>query len=138
MSLQSRFESKFNKGLHGECWNWNASLWTGGYGQIGEGGRGSRNLGAHRVSYELYKGKIQNDLVVDHICRNRKCVNPDHLRLLTRGENVMCGETIPAKNLAKTHCINGHEFTIENTYTYKNTRQCVKCRKIHDGKRIRK
>lgn len=133
MSLTERFESKFIKKGDSECWEWIASISTPGYGQISEGGRKGRNLGAHRVSYELYKGKIPNDLVVDHICRNRRCVNPNHLRLITRVENVMIGDTICAKKLAATHCSNGHEYTQNNIYLYNNHRHCRECRKVING-----
>ena len=84
---------------------------------------------AHRVAYRLEVGPIPRGLVLDHLCRVRNCVRPDHLEPVTRGENVLRGETIPAANRAKTACKDGHDFDEENTYIAPNGhRGCRKCR----------
>lgn len=70
---------------------------------------------AHRFSYRYFKGPIIPPLVIDHLCRNRRCVNPAHLELVTRKENTLRGEGEAAKNAAKTACKRGHPFTLENT-----------------------
>mgnify|MGYP001606994356 CR=1 FL=1 len=59
-----------------ECWNWKHALGHNGYGLFWYKGSTKR---AHRVFYEIFKGEVSKNMVVDHICRNRKCVNPDHL-----------------------------------------------------------
>ena len=83
---------------------------------------------AHRAFYEHHIGPIAHGLTIDHLCRNRRCVNPIHLEPVTRGENVLRGETIPAANVAKTHCPRGHEYNEANTrVTPQGTRACRTC-----------
>ena len=133
--LAERFRSKYVINHGTGCWDWQASIRPDGYGQIGRGRRTDGPVVAHKASWMLFRGEIPGDLVIDHICRNRKCVNPLHLRLLTRGENVMCGDTIPARKKASKYCPNGHEYTEENIYKYKGKRICRECRRINDRKR---
>ena len=84
--LEIRFWAKVDKRGPIECWNWLATTrW--GYGMIGRGGHHSETLCAHRFSYELLVGPIPSGMVLDHICHNRACVNPAHLRLATRKQN---------------------------------------------------
>ena len=112
--VERRFWGKVAK--TDECWNWTAAT-TYGYGVMGfhESGK-HRTVRAHRVSYELLIGPIPEDLVIDHLCRNRACVNPDHMELVTIGTNVLRGEGLTAKYAQATHCDNGHEYTEANTY----------------------
>lgn len=129
-SLRERFHEKYVIDEATGCWLWTAKTGKGGYGYIGEGRTGGRTLLAHRVSYELHIGPIPQGLSLDHLCRTRHCVNPEHLEAVTIRENTLRGDTLPAQNAAKTHCAKGHEFTPENTYTTKRgNRACRECQR---------
>ena len=106
------------------CWNWKATTSRGyGYFRLG-----SRMVSAHRFAYELFKDNIPEKLQIDHLCRNRKCVNPDHLEPVTAKENLYRGNPVFLLNKNKSHCKNGHEFTIEGVWKNKNGgRYCKKC-----------
>lgn len=107
----------------GDCWRWTGALQNAGYGQYGKPA-----VLAHRWSYELHVGPIPTDLVVDHLCRNRWCVNPEHLEVVTLAENIIRGESLPAKNKRKTHCPKGHPYDDENTHlTSQGWRICRAC-----------
>ena len=95
------------------CWLWLAYIDRDGYGRFQ---LGSTSALAHRVAYELSVGPIPAGLQIDHICRVRACVNPAHLRPLTKAENDRIGMGPPAINARKTACIHGHPFTDANTY----------------------
>ena len=102
------------------CWEWLGSTSTG-YGCFRRGY-------AHRYSYELHKGAIPDGLQIDHLCRNRLCVNPDHLEAVTVRVNVLRGVSRVAANARQSHCIRGHEFTPENTRRRANgSRACREC-----------
>lgn len=112
--LESRFWDKVTK--TDSCWNWTAAK-TYGYGVMSFRGNGrQRTVRAHRVAYELLVGSIPAELVVDHLCRNRGCVNPEHMELVTIGENVLRGIGPTATNARASQCSNGHEYTESNTY----------------------
>ncbi len=106
------------------CWNWGGAVRDDGYGHMFFF---KKLQMAHRIMYLLETGSMPPvGLVIDHLCRNRKCVNPEHLEVVTIGENVLRGETLAAKNKAKTHCQNGHEYSPENTVMYSEKRR--RCR----------
>lgn len=113
------------------CWVWGGAADKLGYGRINVGG--VIRL-AHRVSYELRKGKIPEGLELDHLCRNPSCVNPDHLEAVTRKVNTdrgLCAETHKKRFAAITHCKHGHEYTADNTYRDKRGRRsCKICSRI--------
>lgn len=121
-TLLQRFEDKVMKDPNSGCWLWTGALASNGYGHIM--GETKQDL-AHRVSYRLHVGEIPKGLNLDHLCRVRSCVNPDHLEPVTHAENVRRGlspamftKAAIARGHAKTHCPSGHPFSLENTYTY--------------------
>lgn len=139
MSDRERLEKFFldRTEIHaGDCWLWTGSIHKDGYGE-GSPMRHKKYM-AHRLAYELYVGQIPDGLTIDHLCRNRRCVNPEHLRTLTIKENVLCGNGITAMNARKTHCPQGHPYEGDNLYTYPSGfRACLTCRREH-GKAQRK
>jgi len=107
------------------CWLWAGSA-RKGYGVWWQYGR--RYI-AHRQTYEMLKGPIPMGLTLDHLCRNRRCVNPDHLEAISTGANVLRGEGPPARNRRKTHCVRGHPLKGSNLRTdRRGHRECVACR----------
>lgn len=112
------------------CWIWMAGTDKDGYGTYSPY---RKKVRAHRYSYELFKGKIPNGLVIDHLCKNTSCVNPYHLEVVTNKENILRGNCPSAINSRKKYCKNGHLLSGENLYIQEKTgkRFCRECdRKI--------
>ena len=97
------------------CWLWQGPLTNAGYGRMSWTAFGRKEGGAHRVSYVAHRGPIPAGLQLDHLCRNRACVRPDHLEPVTNRVNILRGESPSARAARATHCVHGHEFTPENT-----------------------
>lgn len=137
LSIDRRFWSKVQ--TVGECWLWTGATMPNGYGRFGIAG--NKGALAHRWSYEHMVAEIPPGLVMDHLCRNRACVNPDHLEPVTQAVNVRRGrapEVLSAMRSGATHCVRGHEFTSENTRVDKRGRRsCKACSRVADRERKR-
>ncbi len=132
-----RFWGKVSPEPNTGCWLWEAALDGKGYGVLSIPPRG--RIQAHRFSYVAHVGPIAEGLELDHICRVRCCVNPDHLEPVTHLENMRRSPVLGKWSRAHiTHCPHGHEYTEENTYTWGNMRHCKQCnrernlRKYHE------
>ena len=107
------------------CWTWVGFIDKDGYGRWNCNVTGSPI--AHRAVYILKRGPIPDGLTLDHLCRNRSCVNPDHMEAVTNKENLMRGTSFSAQNATKTHCKRGHALSGENLYVYQGRRYCRAC-----------
>ena len=118
------------------CWHWKGTT-SKGYGLFATGAAGRRvTVQAHRFAYEDTVGPIPDGLQLDHLCRVRHCVRPAHMDPVDNRTNSLRGFSVSALNARKTHCINGHEFTLENTYQKPDGgRQCKTCRRATDRRR---
>lgn len=114
------------------CHVWTASVNLDGYGKITVD---NKTVGAHRVAYELAHGSIPVGLTIDHLCRNRMCVNPTHLEAVSMRENILRGEGISAKNARKTHCKRGHPLSGDNLYVEPMGRHCKACARMAEQAR---
>lgn len=135
-SVVERFRAKYDVTPAG-CWEWNRGQDRGGYGQFML--TGGRIVKAHQFAYELHKGPVPIGMELDHLCRNRRCVNPEHLEAVTHQVNILRSPiALAGVNARKTQCIRGHEFTPENTKYAYGKRYCRKCGYIRSKAYLRK
>ncbi len=118
-TLEERFNRRVRKGSETECWDWIGGIDKDGYGVLQFN---KVVLRTHRVSYIIHVGEIPTGLVLDHLCRNRRCVNPSHLEACSIGENVRRGISIVPK------CRNGHPYT-DYWITKQGWRRCRVCKR---------
>lgn len=135
-ALHLRIVTSFDINPETGCWEWTKAIDAGGYGRQTVD-RKSRM--AHRVMLWVLNRDVPEGMVVDHLCRVRRCVNPEHLEVVSHYENDMRGESAWAVNARKTHCLRGHEFTEENTgrnvIKGRQVRYCKTCRRELDKAR---
>jgi hypothetical protein len=138
--LPRRFWSKVAVNGNTGCWEWTAAK-TNGYGRYGIGPRRDYHLlVAHRYAYSVLIGPVPDEMHCDHLCRNRQCVNPAHLEVVTQRENKLRGDGTTAVNAAKTHCTRGHELDGDNLRVIlrpdvdgvaRFIRKCRECTNMH-------
>ena len=115
------------------CWNW-VGAQRNGYGLTDHGGV---QYYVHRVYWVAYREEIDVDIEMDHLCRNRRCLNPDHLEPTTRRINTLRGESFAAVNAEKTHCPAGHPLEGENVRVTESGRSCWTCNRQKGRERYR-
>lgn len=120
-----RFMSKVS--IEESCWTYTGQT-DNGYGRFWYMGKG---ILAHRWIYEQLVSPIPPEMQIDHLCRNRSCVNVGHLEVVSNNEQQR------RRSISQTHCKNGHEFTEDNVYLYNNKRNCIECRRNRDRERSR-
>jgi hypothetical protein len=118
-----RFTEKYEVQQSG-CWLWTGTTTRKGYGMFWPTAKATP---AHRWSYEHFVGPIPEGLQLDHLCRVRNCVNPEHLEPVTAKENQIRSPFNPE---ARTHCPRDHEYTPDNTYVYQGRRSCRACARV--------
>ena len=123
--------------LSESCWLWTRGHFPNGYGQAWKhaprrkpNGRYGRPIQAHRLIYELFRGPVPPGKHLDHLCRQRGCVNPHHLRVVSARENILAdgSKCLAKKNAAKTVCHRGHPLTGDNVYDWRGKRFCRTCK----------
>lgn len=131
MTVLERFEQKYIPEPMSGCWIWLGALTDLGYGNLRYGPRKMWSAPAHVISYELFIGPVPDGKELDHRCRMRCCVNPNHVEPVTHRMNMERGI-----NATKTHCKHGHEFTEDNILWLKGPfgkrRQCRTCANIRN------
>lgn len=117
----------------GKCWIWTKAKDSSGYGTLAWRGK---TRGAHRVAFKLAYGYLPDkNYQLDHLCRNRLCVRPSHLEIVTSRQNTLRGSGLSAIYARRSHCSRGHLYTETNTLWHvtkgrRPARRCKECRKL--------
>lgn len=130
-AILERFLERVSPEPNCGCWLWTGDYHDKGYGQLEKSVRPRR---AHRFAYEAFVGSIPEGFVLDHKCRVRCCVNPEHLEAVTPQENTRRGAA--ARNGSLTHCARGHELVPENLRVdelRRGRRSCKRCHTTHSN-----
>jgi HNH endonuclease len=130
------FRRFWSKVLIGDgCWVWQGALTNPGYARVWAGDKMKQ---AHNLSYETLVGPIPDGLELDHLCRNRACVRPDHLEPVSRRTNILRGHAPTARNALAVFCVRGHPFDAANTWRSPDgrRRRCRTCT-LERKKRVR-
>ena len=131
-SLPERIARKITRNPETGCWEWVACVTSTGYGRVWNGRQADW---AHRVVYELTRGPVPDGLVLDHLCRVRRCVNPEHLEPVTDRTNTIRGDAPDAtreRHRRKAFCKRGHPLFGENVYRHPSGRRvCRRCHALH-------
>lgn len=143
-ALRERIENSVAVNENG-CWIWQKHISQTGYGQISVGSRSDssrQNTVAHRASFKSFVGPLIKGMQIDHLCRVRACVNPEHLEQVTPKENVHRSNAVYKHSIAKAHCPQGHEYTEANTYERETpaggrSRSCIECSKARTKARYK-
>lgn len=127
--IEYRLEAKIDKTA--DCWFWNGQLTHNGYGQfVYREGQQTKCMMAHRAVYQVFVGPIPIGKVLDHLCRNRNCVNPEHLEPVTHRENI-----VRAPRWASDTCKRGHKYGEQaDYYTATGLRRCLECHAMRQRK----
>lgn len=130
MHLHSTPEQRFwSKVIRADyCWLWQGSLNSAGYGSFG-------GMGAHCYSYQVLHGPIPSGMEIDHLCQNKRCVNPQHMEVVSHRENCLRAGGWAAKHSNATHCPAGHPYDEGNTQRRRGRRYCKKCVRAYDNRR---
>jgi len=127
-----RFDLQYAPEPNTGCWLWTGEITKRGYGRLMVQDGRWRHVLAHRFSYERFVGPIPDGLCIDHKCRCRSCVNPNHLQVVTYRENLLLGETLAGANAAKTHCPKGHFLSDANLLkSTSGRRKCRECNRLY-------
>jgi hypothetical protein len=127
--MLERFEERVLRIPFHSCWEWDGARMPNGYGKWTFSKETGKSRLAHRIAYELFVGPIPAGLQIDHLCRNRGCVNPAHLEAVPGVVNNRRGNSLSAQRRRQTHCKRGHLFDHKNTYLKPGTdyRICRRC-----------